>query len=348
MGFFFFVGALILFFIVLHYVEYSDDFADGGATLREIFLVYYPNYVPEIVRLTSPLAIFLASVYVTGKLAQELQLVALQTSGVSLYRLLRPYLLVGVVLTGFMFWFNGWVVPITNKTVLRFDREYLGTPSRAPDRSDIHRQNRPGQILSVDYYSVEDSTAHGISIQQFAGDRRLVSRLDAARMTWIDSLGVWRLHNATRRVFRNDTLRRTRTAATLDTLLRVYPRDFARTGRDVVAMTIPVAANYVDALRRSGATHLGRPLVAYYTKYSYPLANLLLVIASVPLAAVRRRGGQAVRFGIALMVAFAYLSLQKLTEPFGYAGELSPLLVAWLPHAVFAVVTALLLWRARK
>lgn len=347
-GLFFFIGALIVFFIVLHYVEYSDDFADRGATLRQVFLVYYPNYIPEIVRLTSPLAIFLASVYLTGKLAQELQLVALQTSGVSIYRIMVPYVVVGVALTGFMFWFNGWVVPITNETVLEYDREYLGEGGRQTDRNDIHRQNRPGQILTVGFYSTRDSTAHRVSIQQFADGQRLISRTDAPRMEWIDSLGVWRLYDATERFFADGQLRQRRSLETTDTLLQVYPRDFARTGRDAEAMTIPAAADYVAALQRSGATNIGRPLVAYHTKFSYPLANLLLVIASVPLAATRIRGGQAVRFGIALFVAFVYLSLQKLAEPFGYAGELSPLVTAWLPHVVFAFITAFLLWRVRK
>jgi len=94
-GFVLFVGALIVFFIVLHWVEYSDDFLDGGATAWEVFTVFYPNYIPEIVRLTSPLALFLSCLYLTGTLAQELQLIALQTSGVSLYQLLRPYVGVG-------------------------------------------------------------------------------------------------------------------------------------------------------------------------------------------------------------------------------------------------------------
>ena len=120
------------------------------------------------------------------------------------------------------------------------------------------------------------------------------------------------------------------------------------TGRDAEAMTIPAAANYVDALKRSGASHIGRPLVAYYTKYAYPFANLILVLISVPLASRRRRGGQAVQFGIGLLTAFVYLAAQKLTEPFGYSGKLSPLVTAWLPHLIFALIAAILIWRVRK
>ncbi|PSQ89358.1 MAG: YjgP/YjgQ family permease, partial [Bacteroidetes bacterium QS_8_64_10] len=166
-GYVFFVGALILFFVVLHYVEYMDDFFDRGATLSEVFLVYYPSYVPKIVRLTSPLALFLACIYLTGKLAQELQIAALQTSGVSLYRLMRPYVVVAVLTTSFMFWFNGWIVPVTNATVLKFDQKYLKDAPQRVDISDIHRQNAPRSIVTVGYYDDDARTGHRVSLQRF-------------------------------------------------------------------------------------------------------------------------------------------------------------------------------------
>ena len=346
-AFFFFIAALILFFIVLHYVEHSDDFVDGGAPLMEIFLVYYPNYIPEIVRLISPLAIFLASIYVTGKLAQELQIIALQASGVSLYRLAMPYLVMGLVLSGFMFWFNGWVVPNTNATVLEFEQEYIQSSSQTRV-SDIHRQNRPGELISVGYYDAQDSVAYRVSIQQFVDGGNLVSRTDAPRMRWNDSLRVWRMEDAVQRNFRNGQLLVDFREQDIDTTLQVFPQDFARSERDVEAMTIDDASAHIEQLRRSGAGNLGRPLMAYYDKFAYPVANLILIMMSLPLAVRRLRGGQAVRFGIALATAFAYLALQKLFEPFGYSGAVSPIFTTWLPHVVFAVVTIVLYWHARK
>jgi lipopolysaccharide export system permease protein len=355
-AFLFFVGALIHFFVVLHYVEYSDDFADQGATAAQVFGTYYPNYVPEIVRLVSPLAIFLSSVYITGKLAQNLEIAALQTSGVSLYRLMVPHLLLGLLLTGGMFYFNGWVVPRTNRVVLAFEAEYLGG-ARRTDVSDVHQQNRPGQIVTVGYYSEDDRTAHRVSLQRFVSTptgQRLASRTDARRMEWVDSLDRWRMKNVTQRVFEEGAApheanrMRVRRVDSVDTTLQIYPRNFARTGRDVQAMTITEAADYVETLRRTGAGELGQPLVAYHTKFSYPLANLILVLISVPLAARRQRGGQTTRIALGLLIAFVYLALQKLTEPFGYAGTLSPQMTAWLPHAAFAIVALVMLWRARK
>lgn len=342
-----FIGALIVFFIVLHWVEYSDDFLDGGATATEVFSVFYPSYIPEIIRLTSPLALFLSCIYVTGTLAQELQLIALQTTGVSLYRLMRPFAIVGVLVTVFMFGFNGWVVPRTNEVVVHYENEYLPHGERTISVNEIHRQNDPETVLSVGYYHRDDQRANDVSLQRFSDSSTLVARLDAERMRWMDSLQTWKMERVQRRTFENDSLIE-HSVSSLDTTLQIYPQDLARTKNDVAAMTIPVARNYLSALRRAGVGNLERPLVAYYNKFAYPFANLILVLIGVPLASVRRRGGQAMRFAIGLFIAFVYLALQKLTEPFGYAGTLPPTVTAWLPHAAFALVALAVLWQARK
>jgi len=345
-GFVLFIGALIVFFVVLHWVEYSDDFLDNGATIREVFVVFYPSYVPEIVRLTSPLALFLSCIYLTGTLAQELQLSALQTSGISLYRLMRPYVVVGLAVTAFMFGFNGWVVPRTNEVVVQYEQEYLTPGEQTFDAREIHRRNGPESILAVGYYNNDRQEAHTVSLQTFDGPTQLTQRVDADRMEWVDSLSVWHMEEVTIRRFTKRGLVK-RTLPSLDTTLQIYPHDLERSENDVAAMTIPTARNYLQTLRRAGVDQLEESLVAYYNKFAYPFANFILVLIGVPLASVRRRGGQALRFAIGLLVAFLYLSVQKLTEPLGYAGTLDPAVTAWLPHLVFVGVALVILWRTR-
>lgn len=337
---------LIVFFIVLHYVEFVDDFLDRGATMRDVFLVYYPNFVPEIVRLTSPLALFLACVHLTGRLAQTLQLTALKASGVSLYRLLLPFAFIGALLAGANFWLGGYVTPLTQRAVLDFEQRYLANAPRALDITDVHRQNAPGSFVAVGYYDRLAQRAHRVTIHGFS-DGRLAERIDAPIMAWVDSLRVWRLEDAVVRTFDPTGSERRRDVERLDTTLQVLPRDFARTERDVESMTIPAAAEYVDALQRSGAGNVAPSLVAYYAKFSYPVALFILILIGVPLASVRRRGGQAVQLGLGLVTAFIYLAVLKLTEPFGYSGEVSPLVVAWLPHMAFLGLALILLARAR-
>ena len=347
-GIFYLVLALIVFFIVLHYVEYIDDFFDRGATMKDVFLVYYLNYIPEIIRLTSPLAVFLSAVYLTSRLSQKLQIAALQTSGVSLYRILAPYLFVGIIISSFMFYFNGWVVPRTQQTVIDFEQKYLKGKQVKIDLHDIHRQNRPGSIIAVGYYDRYSNVANNISLQDYIDGRILTARIDADRMVWVDSTESWRLENVTLRDFANQSWPSAHQVDFLDTTLAVFPTDFARTEREVESMTVPQAKSYIESLLRSGANNTGQTRVGYFNKFSYPFANLIVVLIAVPLAAVRRRGGQAVQIGLGLLISFLYLATIKVIEPFGYKDSLAPEVAAWLPHTIFLLFGILMLIQARK
>jgi len=342
------VAALILFFIILHYVEFMDDFKERNAPSNEVFLVYYPNYIPEIIRLVSPLALFLSAVYLTGRLAQNLELSTLQTSGASLYRLMLPYVIVGLLLTVVMFWFNGWIVPQANRVRLQFEQEYTKNGPGLVDLRLIHRQNRPGSILSVLSFDRTDNIATTVTLQTYDEDRRPVERIDSHRMIWVDSTKNWHFLEPVFRTFDSDGGETLRTLSHLDTVLTVLPRDLARSESDMEGMTIDEGKEYLDLLRRSGATRIGQPLVTYYGKFSYPFANLILVLLGVPLASVRRRGGQAFLLGIGLFTAFTYLTLMKLTEPFGYTGDIPPAVASWLPHILFGVVALVITYRVRK
>ena len=362
----FLVGLLVVFFVVLDYVEYIDDFMDRGATMGQVFGTYYLHYIPEIVKLVSPLAVFLAAIYTVARLSQSMQLAALTMAGVSLYRVALPLAVCGAVIAAGMLWFNGFVVPPANAVVQQFQNEYYKDAPDGPEMSDIQRQTGPRGVLTVGFYDREAERGYRVGLQTFEqaddeqadgaaqadsarrGERRITHFLYARDMEWVDSLGIWRLGGITERRFLADGSERRRKRGEVDTVLAVLPRDLARTSRDAERLTIPEARDYVQALQRAGVAEIGRPLVAYHAKFAYPLANLVLVVVGVALAAVRRRGGQAAQFGIGLGVAFVYLALQKVIEPLGYVETIPPAVAAWVPHVLFGALALVLLWRAPK
>ena len=343
------VGLISLVFVVLDYAEYVDDFLDRGATTAQVFGTYYPHYLFDIVRLTSPLAVFLAAIYVTSRLSQSMQLTALHASGVSLGRYMRPLVLGGALVAAFMVYFNGWLVPPANAVVVEFENQYHRDAPQQSGAAGAYRQAGPGVVLAAGFFDRADDRAYRVSLitTDTSGTHAVSQRLDAAEMAYSDSLGRWQMRDVTVRTFAGGT-ERFRRLATLDTALALRPSDLAQTERDADKLTLPEARAYVASLRRAGVQDVGRPLVATYTKVTYPLANLILVLIGVPLAARRRRGGQAAQLGIGLGVAFVYLAAQKVTEPLGYVGELPPLVAATAPHVAFLLVALVLLWRARR
>lgn len=341
---------LVATFVVLDFAERVDDFLDRQATMGQIFGTYYLHYIPDIVRLTSPLALFLSAVYVTARLAQSMQLTAVQMAGISLWRYMRPIVLAAALFTAGMLWFNGFVVPRATAVVYAFQNEYYRDAPESQSGSEIYRQTAPGVILSAGFFDRREAQAFRVSLVSVEDTSGVGvgSRMDAAEMRYIDSLGVWRARDVTVRRFDEDGQERYRTYTELDTALTVLPRDLAQSERDADRLTLPEARAFVQSLERAGVTERGRPLVSYYGRYAYPFANLILVLIAVPLAAVRRRGGQAAQLALGLGVAFVYLAMQKTIEPLGYVQTIAPVVAAWLPHVLFAALAVWLLVRAHR
>ncbi len=340
------MGLLAATFVTMDFSERIDDFLDRGATTGQILGEYYLFYLADIVRQTSPLALFLAAVYVTARLAQSMELTAIHMAGVPTRRFMRPFVLAGLVFTAFMLAFNGFAVPRANAVVHAFQNRYYRDAPEGGGGAEIYRQTAPDEVLAARYFDRERAQAFRVSVVSL-GERGVVRRLDAAQMTYVDSLGLWRADDVGLRTFTDD--RETYAYhSQLDTVLSVLPRDLAQSERDAERMTLPEARVYVAALERAGVTERGRATVAYHAKWAYPFANLILVLLAVPLAATRRRGGQAAHLAVALGVAFVYLALQKTIEPLGYVQSIPPAVAAWLPHVLFAVLALALLARSER
>lgn len=354
------VGLLVVFFVVLDYAEYVDDFMDRGATPGMVFGQYYRHYVPEIIRLVTPLALFLATLYTVARLAQSMQLAALTSAGISLWRFLVPFAVAGAAVTAFMLWFNGFVVPPSNAVVLDFQRRYYRDLPDDVRSARLYRQLAPGTALRVGYFDADQGRALDVELLRFdleprvtpAGESlqvpvRLIERTVATDMVWSDSTGRWTIGGATRRAFAPDG-RETVERVNLDTALAVRPADLARGDRDAERLTLTEAGEYVEGLRRSGVSRLGRPLVELHEKVAYPFSNLVLVLLGVPLAARRRRGGQAAALALGLLVAFVYLAAERVLAPLGYAEVIPPAIAAWSPHVLFLGLALFALWRAPR
>ncbi|MEK7671575.1 MAG: LptF/LptG family permease, partial [Bacteroidota bacterium] len=72
------------------------------------------------------------------------------------------------------------------------------------------------------------------------------------------------------------------------------------------------------------------------------------VLFGVPFASVKRRGGIGVQLGISLLICFIYLIFMKVSQVFGYNGDINPLLTAWMANLIFLVGAAFVTLRVPK
>jgi lipopolysaccharide export system permease protein len=115
-----FVGPFILTFFFVIFIllmqflwRYIDDLIGKGLEMSVIseFLLYTSA---SLVPMALPLAVLLASLMTFGNLAENLELLALKSSGISLVRIMAPVMVIAATIAIGGFMFANYVMPVTN------------------------------------------------------------------------------------------------------------------------------------------------------------------------------------------------------------------------------------------
>ena len=346
----------LLIFVVINMMERLDDFIDANAPIQVVFQ-YYLAFTPEIIKLMTPVAMLLGALFVVGRMANQNELSAMKSSGLSLYRFLLPFVIVALVVSVASIYFNGWIVPYANATKASIERTHLhpgqGTRSSLP----LFFQDGRNRLVSVNYYESTSRIGYRVSIEELS-DTNLTAlhrRYDARQMEWGrtatsvgDSLREgWILRTGTIREFEGESQR----LSTFERLplgtLSITPVDIEKKQRKPDEMNYPELRQFIQHQQRAGQD-VSRWMVDLHSKIAFPFASVIVVLFGVPFASIKRRGGVAIDFGVCVAVTFTYLGFMKTSQVFGYNGDLSPLFTAWLANLIFLVLAVFNLFRVQK
>ena len=125
-SFFFVVLVIVAVIVVIDITEKIDDFGEHeDLTLYSIIFDYYLNFIPFIANMITPLTTFIATVFVTAKMAGHTEIIAILSSGVSFRRFMLPYLIGAIIIAAISFTLTGWEIPKSNKEKVKFEVQYI-------------------------------------------------------------------------------------------------------------------------------------------------------------------------------------------------------------------------------
>ena len=340
--------AVILIFVVIDAMENLDDFIDKKAD-SAVIGQYYLYFMPEIIKLITPIAMLLASLFVTARMSTQNELTAMRTAGISLYRLMVPYIGVAILVSGASVYFNGWIVPLANKKKFTIERVYLQKNVAYGPRTNIYFQDSATRIVSLGYFDDTRNVASRVSIQDFndADRTMMLGRTDAFSMEWDLTARRWVLHNGTRRWLMEGRERIETFTTQVADPLHVDPDDLRKKQEKPDEMDYYTLERFIENQQRAGQD-VSRWLVDFYSKVSFPFASVIVVLFGVPFSSIRRRAGVGVQLGISLLICFVYLIVMKVSQVFGYNGDVHPLLTAWAANVFFLLGAVVVMSRVRK
>ncbi len=344
---FFTILAFIIIFIVVDLIENLDKFLSHNASFGQL-LLYYIYYIPYIIILTLPISMLLSSLFSLGSMAQHNEIIAIKSSGVSLYRILVPVVILGLMVSLLSGLAAETLVPETNRARLDIYRYNIKKEQREIEtaRNQLAIQDGQNRQIYIQYYEASKKRAHKVNIL-WIKDNKITKRLDARYMKWQPNEKNWMLTNVIKRRLTDSTEMVTRTDTVFYKESQITPSDLLDLEIAPEEMNYQELNRFVDKMNAMGAD-ARKWLVDLYMKISYPFSNLIIVLFGAPLAARKRRSGPALGFALALLIGFIYFLFLRTGQVLGHKGNLAPWFAAWIGNIVFGIGAIIMMLRARK
>ena len=346
-----FVFAILLIIaivIVFDFNERIDKFAASHAPWQKIVFSYYMNTIPYYANLFSPLFVFISVIFFTSKLADNSEIIAMRSNGMSFRRLLKPYMISAGIIAIVSFLLGAYVIPHSNVTRLNFENTYI-KKRQVSLVSNVQLQVEPGVVAFIGTYDNNTKSGTNFSLNKFV-DKKLVSQMTALRIqydTLSDVRYRWKIRHWRIRQLRG--MREVITSGSeMDSIISMEPSDLLYTRNQQETMTTPEISEYIDKQRMRGSANVSTFEVEYHKRFASAFAALILTIIGVTLSCEKRKGGMGLSLGLGLALSFGYILFQTISASFATNGGWPPMLAVWIPNIIFSVVAFVLYRRTPR
>lgn len=332
-------------FIIVDLLQTLDRYLRVKPPL--IFIVEHFVYrLPIALHDGLPVVILVATIFLFLSLSRFHELTAMKAAGISLYRISAPVLLIGLAIAIIAGIFQEFFIPRLNELGEDVDRVKIRgqLPRALESRQRMWLRASDSRFFRVELMSPTTSDLYGLTILEVDRQLRLVDRLDAkhARWTpkgWYVAEGVIRQFERSGEIFAVPFV-----GSALE--LQQDIGEFTRVQRRIDSMSYSELSDYIARLDAAGF-EVKRYLVQLYSKVSFPLVNLIMIVVAIPLALQAPRGGRVFGVGLAIAIMAGYLITHYVALALARADLLPPLIAAWTANIIFAGLGTSLFLRAR-
>nr|WP_315089547.1 LptF/LptG family permease [uncultured Prevotella sp.] len=324
--------------IVFDFNENLSKFTQYHAPWRAIIFDYYANFVPYYSNLFSPLFVFIAVIFFTSKLAGNSEIISMMAAGVSIRRLMRPYMISCVLIAGLTFYLNSFVIP--HGTVIRQNFETLYRNSKKNTSAEnVQLQVAKNTVAYIQHYDDQYKRGYGFSLVKFK-DKKIVSHMTAMEIqydTVADTKYHWNVSNWKIRTLKG-LKEHIQSGASKDTVLLMEPTDLVYSKGQQETFTSPELLNYISKQTSRGSGNVVQYEVEFHKRIAMSFSSFILTIIGLSLSSRKRKGGMGLYLGIGLALSFGYIMLQTVSATFAIKDNTPPILAAWIPNIIFAII----------
>ena len=333
------LSAFIMLLLVFTLFELLQDILRNQIS-PVVVAEYLWNVTPYFLYTTTHYGILLAVLITLGWMQRSNEITAMKATGISIYRIIVPLLIVAMLIAGGLFFFDQIYLPRANKRQDALRNRIKGKPPQTylnPDRKWIFGKNS-----TIYYYQVFDperAQFGSLSVFQFdPATFQLTSRIYAERAHWDDSLQRWVCTQGWERNFRGSAIEKYRTFdVSTFAAISEPPSYFQKEVRQSSEMSYEQLRRYIHDLEQSGFDVV-RLRVQLQKKLAFPVIALVMAVLAVPFSLSGGKKGAVAGVATAIGIAVVYSVTSDMFEAMGNISQLPPALAAWSPDLIFALL----------
>lgn len=332
--------------IMVNLAEQIGKMIDNEAPLNEI-VMYYVNFTIYIGNLLFPIFLFLSVIFFTSKLANNTEIVAILSSGVSYGRFLRPYIIGASMIAIVMFFMTMFIVPNASVGFNEFKFKYLKKGKQDRVTNNIFNQLNETDFIYVSSFDPARQLGHNFTFERFNEENKLVFKISAANIRWVEKDSNYRLTSYKKRKVLGDTAI-IESKRRLDTIFAFEIGDLTPVSYVAETKNLFELDTFIKDQKRKGASNINTYILVKYKRWALPLTAFILTIIAVSVSSVKRRGGMGVNLAFGILVAFVFIFFDKVFGTLAEQSGFSPLLAVVIPNVVFGFLAFYLLQNAKR
>lgn len=299
--------------------------------------------LPDIIVQTFPIAVLFATMSGMSRLNRESEFTALRLGGVSLYRLILPLIILGIVISSLTFYINEKVVPWTNHEAQNIIRQSILKQAMPDVRDNVFFKGPDGKLFFVSKYNEDENTLEKIVVYNPKEDKPYPEIITANHGKIVDN--KWQLKGGI--IHRYNDQGDLYQAVMFDQMeyeITSEVENFFGEQRTTSEMSRARLKKDIELFRKSGI-NVDSLVIDYHLKLSMPLAALIFILIGTPLS-LSSKDSRSASIILTIIIVFLYYLVLSLSRSFGKNGKVPPLLAAWLPNLTFGIIgVVLLIWR---
>jgi len=332
--------------IMVDISENIDKMLASEAPTDEI-IVYYVNFVLYFANLLFPIFLFLSVIWFTSKMANDTEIIAILSSGVSYLRFLRPFLVAATIVAVVAFVMGMYIVPNASKGFNEFRFEYIKKGrKKLRDNTEIYKQITDNDFVYLKSFNFDSKRGDNFTLEHFE-ENILKYKIEARSLKFNEEDSTYTLRGYKKRIIgaMDDSLINIRK---FDTIFPFDVEDLTPVTYMAETLNYQELDEFIEKEKQSGSPNVSKHLLVKYKRWSLPITAFILTIIAVAVSSMKRRGGMGVNLAFGIAIAFIYIFFDKIFGTMAEKSGFSPMLAVWVPNIVFGVLALYLLYNARR